>query len=223
MFHLSTWEEIVFEVLSQVSVSSMTSAQRLIISFCTLLDEDVEQLRTSYLDFYGSDSSGWSDSSADNNELPPAKRTRESAAAASSSSAAREAESENDETEASSASGYGDADRGYISAKIRHLKKLGCDSRGKNHHLAIPANNMEELMYFLEKGTKRDKTIFIMGEFSLALREPAAGARRRNFVYRVFTAWSLSSDLFRNIFPEPPLSSVTSGVCWSWTNCSSSS
>ena len=164
-----------------MSVSSITSTQRLIISFCALPDEDVEQLRAADLDFYGSNSSGWSDSSAENDELPPAKRTRESAAAASSSSAAREAESENDDTEASSASGYGDADRGYISAKIRHLPKLGCGCTRKNHHLATPANNMEELMYSLEKGTKRDKNIFIMGEFSLGLREPATGARRRNF------------------------------------------
>ena len=147
--------------------------------------------------FYGSDSSGWSDSSADNDELPPAKRTRELAAAASSSSAALEAESENDDTETSSASGYGDADRGYISAKIRHLQKLGCGCRGNNHRLAIPANNMEELMYSLEKGTKRDKTIFSMGEFSLGLREPAAGVRRRNFVYRV-----LRHEVCRQAFSE---------------------
>ena len=175
----------------------MTSAQRLSISFCTLPDEDVEQLRAADLDFYGSDSSGWSDSSADDNELPPAKRTRESAAAASSSSVALEAESESDDTEASSASGYGDADRGYISAKIRDLQKLGCGCTGKNHQLAIPANSMEELMYSLERGTKRDKKIFIMGELSAGWREPTAGARRRNFVYRV-----LGHEVCRRAFSE---------------------
>ena len=36
----------------------------------------MEQLRAADLDFYGSDSSGWSDSSADDDEFPPAKRTR---------------------------------------------------------------------------------------------------------------------------------------------------
>ena len=168
-----------------MSVSSITSGQRLRISFCALPDEDVEELRAADLDFSGSKSSGWSDSSADDDELPPAKQTRESPATASSSSAAQEAESENDDTEASSASGYGDADRGYISAKIRHLPKLGCGCTRKNHHLAISANNMEELMYSLEKGTKRDKNIFIMGELSAGLQKPAAGASRRNLVYGV--------------------------------------
>ena len=80
----------------------MISAQRLRISFCALPDEDVEELRAADLDFYGSNSSGWGDSRADDDESPPAKQTRESPATASSSSAAQEAESENDDTEASS-------------------------------------------------------------------------------------------------------------------------
>ena len=130
--------------------------------------------------------------------LPIFKLQKES----SSSSTAKEAESENDDSQASSASGYGDADRGYISAKICDLQKLGCGCTGKNHHLAIPANNMEELMYSLEEGTKRDKNIFCIGELSagcenLALREPATGASQRNFVYRV-----LRHEVCRQAFSE---------------------
>ena len=157
----------------------------------------MEQHRPADLDVYGSDCSGWSDSSADDDELPPAKRTRESAAASSSSSTAKEAESENDDSQASSASGYGDADRGYISAKICDLQKLGCSCTRKNHHLAIPANNMEELMYSLEKGKKRDKNIFCMGKLSAGLREPATGASQRNFVCRV-----LRHEVSRQAFSE---------------------
>ena len=117
----------------------MTRPRRLHISFCALPDEDVEQLSAADLDFYGS---GWSKSSADDDELPTAKRTRESAAAASSSSTAQEAESESDDTEASNASSYSNVDRLYISAKNRDLQKLGCGSTGKNHHLAIPAKSL---------------------------------------------------------------------------------
>ena len=65
----------------------------------------MEQLRAADLDFYGSDSSGWSDSSAsaDDDEFPPAKRTRAASASQLPPLAAlalpmQEDESESDDT-----------------------------------------------------------------------------------------------------------------------------
>ena len=52
-------------------------------------------------------------------------------------------------------------------------------------------------MYSLEKGTKRDKKIFVMGELSAGLREPAAGACRRNFLCR-----GLGHKVCRQAFSE---------------------
>ena len=113
----------------------MTSARRLRISFSALPDEDAEQLSAADLDFYGS---GWSDSSADDDELPTAKRTRESTAATSSSSAAQEAESESDDSEASNASGYSNVDRFYISAKICDLQNSDVPEEGRITTLRSP-------------------------------------------------------------------------------------
>ena len=87
-------------------------------------------------------------------------------------------------------SGSGESDReeahrGYIAAKIRDLKKQGCDCEGKSHYEDLATDEPEELIFSLETAAKRDKKIFVMGKLSAGMRPQQAASRRRSFTYKV--------------------------------------
>ena len=159
----------------------MTSAQRLRISFCALPDEDVEELRAVDLDFYGSNSSGWSDSSADDDELRLPSKLVNQVLLVAALALPRKLRARM--TTQKPAVQVATAMPAVATSQLKSVTSKKSDVAVQRRIATL--QSLEELMYSLEKGTKRDKNSFIMGELSAGLQKPAAGASRRNFVYGV--------------------------------------